>query len=208
MFGRKHRNLSDAYCRLTCGSKYQLSCLKGRSKSNLKFKMQKTKLQFKIQNSKKGDKFFLNGVIYTARDQAHKRMAEAIKKGKKLPIDLKGAVIYYCGPTKTPKGKIIGSCGPTTSSRMDEWTPILLKAGLAGMIGKGARSQEAISAIKEYGAVYFLTYGGCGALLSKCVKKAKVIAYEDLGPEAICELEVKDFPLIVGVDAKGRSVYD
>ncbi|OGX15487.1 MAG: fumarate hydratase [Omnitrophica WOR_2 bacterium RBG_13_41_10] len=156
---------------------------------------------------KVGDKIFFSGTIYTARDQAHKRLAEALKKGQRLPIDLKGAIIYYCGPTKTPKGKIIGSCGPTTSSRMDEFTPILLKAGLAGMIGKGARSQEVIRAIKKYKAVYFLTYAGCGALLAKYVKKAKPVAYKDLGPEAIYQLEVRDFPLIVGIDARGNSVY-
>jgi len=156
---------------------------------------------------KVGDKIFFSGTIYTARDQAHKRLAEAIKKGQRLPIDLKGAIIYYCGPTKTPKGKVIGSCGPTTSSRMDEFTPILLKAGLAGMIGKGSRSQEVIRAIKKYKAVYFLTYAGCGALLSKYVKKAKLVAYRDLGPEAIYQLEVKDFPLIVGIDTRGGNIY-
>src|SRR4030042_1964140 len=126
-----------------------------------------------------GDKIFFSGTIYTARDQAHKRLAEALKKGQRLPIDLKGAIIYYCGPTKTPKGKIIGSCGPTTSSRMDEFTPILLKAGLKGMIGKGSRSKEIIRAIKKHKAVYFLTYAGCGALLAKYVKKAKPVAYKD-----------------------------
>jgi fumarate hydratase subunit beta len=165
------------------------------------------KLQCKIKNLKAGDRFFLNGTIYTARDQAHKRLAQAIKQGRKLPIDLKDQIIYYCGPTKTPKGKVIGACGPTTSSRMDEFTPVLLKAGLKGMIGKGARSREVIRAIKKYKAVYFLTYAGCGALLSKYVKKAKLIAYKDLGPEAIYQLEVKDFPLIVGINAKGNNVY-
>ena len=149
----------------------------------------------------------MSGVIFTARDQAHKRLIEAIKNGKKLPLDLRGQIIYYCGPTKTPKGKIIGSCGPTTSSRMDEFTPALLKAGLAGMIGKGSRAKEVINAIKKYRAVYFLTYAGCGALLTKYVKKAKPIAYKDLGPEAIYKLEVKDFPLIVGIDTKGRGIY-
>jgi fumarate hydratase subunit beta len=161
-----------------------------------------------IKNLRAGERILLKGVIYTARDQAHKKLFEAIKKRKPLPIDLKGAVIYYCGPTRTPKGKIIGSCGPTTSSRMDEFTPALIKAGLKGMIGKGSRSKEVIAAIKKYKAVYFLTYAGCGALLSKYVKKAKPVAYKDLGPEAIYRLEVKDFPLIVGIDAKGRSIYD
>jgi fumarate hydratase subunit beta len=170
--------------------------------------MQKSKPQFKIQNLKAGDRLNFSGVIYTARDQAHKRLVEAIKGRKKLPIDLKGAVIYYCGPTKTPKGKIIGSCGPTTSSRMDEFTPALLKAGLKGMIGKGSRSKEVIRAIKKYKAVYFLAYAGCGALISKYVKKVRPVAYKDLGPEAILKLEVKDFPLIVGIDSKGGNIYD
>ncbi len=161
-----------------------------------------------MQNLKAGDRLFFSGTIYTARDQAHKRLVEAIKKGQRLPIDLKGAVIYYCGPTQTPKGKIIGSCGPTTSARMDEFTPILMKAGLRGMIGKGNRSPEAIRAIKKYGGVYFLIYAGCGALLAKYVKKAKPVAYKDLGPEAIYKLEVKDFPLIVGIDVKGGNIYD
>ena len=156
---------------------------------------------------KAGDKAIFSGTLYTARDQAHKRLVEAIKKRKKLPIDLKGAVIYYCGPTKTPKGKIIGSCGPTTSSRMDIFTPVLLKSGLKAMIGKGTRSQEVARAIKKHKAVYFLTYAGCGALLAKYVKKNKPVAYKDLGPEAIHKLEVKDFPLIVGIDAKGRNIY-
>ncbi len=161
-----------------------------------------------INKLKTGDKVLLTGTIYTARDQAHKRLAETIRQGQKLPVALKGQIIYYCGPTRTPKGKIIGSCGPTTSSRMDEFTPLLLKAGLSAMIGKGVRSQEVISAIKKYKAVYFLTYAGCGALLSKYVKSSKVIAYKDLGPEAIYKLEVKDFPLIVGIDSRGNSIYE
>ena len=161
-----------------------------------------------IRNLKSGDEVLLSGIVYTARDQAHKRLAEGIKAGKKLPLDLRSAVIYYCGPTGTPRGKIIGSCGPTTASRMDPFTPTLLKAGLLGMIGKGARSKEVISAIKKHKSVYFLTYAGCGALLNKCIKKVKLIAYKDLGPEAILRLEVKDFPLIVAIDSKGRSVYD
>ena len=122
-------------------------------------------------------------------------------------MNLRGAIIYYCGPTKTPRAKIIGSCGPTTSSRMDAFTPTLLKAGLLGMIGKGSRSKEVIAAIKKYKAVYFLTYAGCGALLSKYIKKVTPVAYADLGPEAIYKLEVKDFPLIVGIDITGRSIY-
>ena len=171
--------------------------------------LQSSKMKIEqIKKLKAGNELRLSGIIYTARDQAHKRLVEAIRKKQKLPLNLKDAIIYYCGPTKTPKGKIIGSCGPTTSSRMDEFTPILLKAGLKGMIGKGRRSKEVIEAIKEYKAAYFLTYAGCGALLSKYVKKVTPVAYKDLGPEAILKLEVKDFPLIVGIDAQGRSVYD
>ena len=160
-----------------------------------------------INTLKAGQELLFSGIIYTARDQAHKRLAEAIKKGSCLPFELKDAIIYYCGPTQTPKGKIIGSCGPTTSSRMDEFTPRLLKHGLKGMIGKGNRSIEVSGAIKKYKGVYFITYAGCGALLSKYVKSVKTVAYADLGPEAILELEVKDFPLIVAIDANGGSVY-
>ena len=154
-----------------------------------------------------GDNVLLTGIIYTARDQAHKRLSECINQKKRPPIDLIGGVIYYCGPNPAPKERIIGSCGPTTSSRMDEFSPILLKAGLSGMIGKGRRSKEVIRAIKKYRAVYFLTYAGCGALLSDYVKKVKLAAYPELGPEAIYRLEVKGFPLIVGVDSSGHGVY-
>jgi fumarate hydratase subunit beta len=160
-----------------------------------------------ILNLRAGQEVLLNGEIYTARDQAHKRMALALNKKSKLPFNLKGAVIYYCGPTKTPKGKIIGSCGPTTSSRMDKFTPLLLKAGLKGMIGKGSRSPEVKDAIRKFKGVYFLAPAGCGALISKYVKKAEPVAYSDLGPEQILRLEVKDFPLIVGIDSKGGSIY-
>ncbi|MCM8796025.1 MAG: FumA C-terminus/TtdB family hydratase beta subunit, partial [Candidatus Omnitrophica bacterium] len=151
----------------------------------------------RFKNLKVGQCISFTGIIYTARDQAHKRLVEAIKRHKKLPFDLKGALIYYCGPTRRPKGKIIGACGPTTSSRMDEFSPFLLKAGIKAMIGKGRRSEGVVEAIKKYKAVYLLTYAGCGALLSKYVKKVKLLAYADLGPEAIYCLEVKDFPLIV-----------
>jgi fumarate hydratase subunit beta len=160
-----------------------------------------------INNLKMGDAVLLSGVIYTARDQAHRRLVEAIRKKKRLQLDLRGQIIYYCGPTKTPRGKAIGACGPTTSSRMDEFTPLLLKAGLKGMIGKGRRSQEVVAAIKRHKAAYFLTYAGCGALLAKYVKKVTAVAYKDLGPEAILKLEVKDFPVIVGIDSRGRSIY-
>ncbi|MCX5700092.1 MAG: FumA C-terminus/TtdB family hydratase beta subunit [Candidatus Omnitrophica bacterium] len=160
-----------------------------------------------ILNLKMGEVVILSGEIYIARDQAHKRMFEVIKKGKKLPFDIRNQIIYYCGPTKTPKGKIIGSCGPTTSLRMDEFTPALLKKGLRLMIGKGDRSKEVKKAIRKFRAAYLLAPAGCGALISKYVRKAKPVAYSDLGPEQILKLEVKDFPLIVGIDSKGRNIY-
>ena len=160
-----------------------------------------------IKNLKAGQHVELSGVIYTARDQAHKRLFNAINQKKSLPIDLVGQVIYYCGPTLTPGGKIIGSCGPTTSSRMDEFTPSLLKIGLSAMIGKGRRSKEVIMAIKKYHCVYFLTYAGCGALLSKYVREKRPVAYKDLGPEAIYRLQVEEFPLIVGIDCNGCDIY-
>lgn len=160
-----------------------------------------------ISSLRVGDEILLSGAVYTARDQAHKRLVEAIKKGKKLPFDLKGKIIYYCGPTKTPKGKAIGACGPTTSSRMDSFVPYLLKSGLKGMIGKGDRSSDIVKVIKKYKAMYFLTYAGCGALLAKHVKNAKPVAYKDLGPEAIYKLEVRSFPLIVAIDSKGGNIY-
>ena len=153
----------------------------------------------KIRGLRRGQEVLLSGTIYTARDQAHKRLVEVVKKHKRLPFDLRNQIIYYCGPTKTPKGKVIGSCGPTTGLRMDSFMPPLLKAGLKGMIGKGSRSKEAVIAIKKYKAVYFLAPAGCGALLAKKVKSVKIIAYRDLGPEAIRKLEVKDFPLIVAI---------
>ncbi len=153
------------------------------------------------------DKVLLTGVIYTARDQAHKRLVEAINKKKKLPFELNGRIIYYCGPTPAPKGKTIGACGPTTSSRMDEFTPALLKAGLRAMIGKGRRSAGVIAAIKKYRAIYFLTYAGCGALLSDYVKSSEIAAFPELGPEAIRRLYVEDFPLFVGVNSEGRGIY-
>jgi len=160
-----------------------------------------------INKLKSGDEVLLSGRIYTARDQAHKRLYDAIKNNKKPPINLEGQVIYYCGPTKTPKNKVIGSCGPTTSSRMDEFAPALLDVGLKGMIGKGRRSKEVIESIKKHKAVYFLAYAGMGALIAKYVKSNKLTAYFDLGPEAVYELEVKDFPAIVGIDSKGRNIY-
>ena len=160
-----------------------------------------------LKTLKCNQEVLLSGVIYTARDQAHKRLIEIIKNGKRLPVELKNQIIYYCGPTPVPKNKTIGSCGPTTSARMDELTIPLLKKGLKGMIGKGRRSIAVTKAIKKYKAIYFLTYAGCGALLSEKVKKARPIAFKDLGAEAIYELEVKDFPVIVGTDIHGKNIY-
>lgn len=157
---------------------------------------------------KSGDSCLLSGVIYTARDAAHKRLCERIAQGKELPFDIKDSVIYFVGPTPAQPGEVIGSAGPTTSYRMDAYSPMLIKQGQTGMIGKGKRNSDVIDAMKEYGAVYFGAIGGCGALLSNCIKKAEVIAYEDLGAEAIRRLEVEDFPAIVIIDAEGNNLYE
>ena len=157
---------------------------------------------------KSGDSCLLSGVIYTARDAAHKRLCELIEQGKELPFDIKDSVIYFVGPTPARPGEVIGSAGPTTSYRMDAYSPTLIKLGQTGMIGKGKRSQEVIDAMKEHGAVYFGAIGGCGALLSQCIKKAEVIAYEDLGAEAIRRLEVEDFPVVVVIDSEGNNLYE
>ncbi len=160
-----------------------------------------------IRSLRAGDEVLLSGVIFTARDAAHKRLHELITKGKPLPLDLEDNVIYYAGPTPPRPGRSIGSCGPTTSSRMDPFTPELLRLGLGGMIGKGDRSPGVRKAIKRYGRIYFLATGGIGALLSDRVKKAKVVLFGDLGPEAVYKMEVEDFPLIVGIDSKGNDIY-
>lgn len=155
-----------------------------------------------------GTRVLLSGVVYTARDAAHKRMMEALEEGLPLPFDIKGQVIYYAGPCPPAPGQVIGSLGPTTSGRMDPYTPLLLAHGLRGMIGKGQRSAEVTQAISRYGAVYFVTIGGCGALLAGTVKAAEVIAYPDLGPEAVYRLEIENFPAIVGTDASGNDIYE
>jgi fumarate hydratase subunit beta len=154
-----------------------------------------------------GDRVLITGKILTARDAAHKRLYELLINNKELPVDLKGQIIYYVGPTPAKPGEIIGSAGPTTSSRMDIYTPLLIANGLKGMIGKGVRSDEVLEAIKKYKAVYFGATGGAGALLSKKIVKSKVVAYEDLGPEAIYELWVQDFPVIVINDCYGNDLY-
>lgn len=160
-----------------------------------------------IKSLKTGDEVRINGTLYIARDQAHKRLCEALKKGARLPIPLDGQIIYYAGPTPAPEGKPIGSCGPTTASRMDAFTPAILKAGLKGMIGKGRRGDEVVKAIKKYKALYFVTIGGAGAYLSQRIKKSKIVAYPELGPEAIYKVEVEDFPAWVAIDSHGKGIY-
>jgi len=161
-----------------------------------------------IRSLKAGESLLLSGKIYTARDAVHKILVGLIKNKRRLLISLRGITIYYCGPTPAPPGRVIGSCGPTTSARMDAFTPILLKTGVKAMIGKGRRSKYVKEAIKKYRAVYFLAPAGCGALLSRRVKKKRLVAYEDLGPEAIYELEVENFPVIVGIDSKGKDIFE
>jgi len=160
-----------------------------------------------VRSLQAGNEVAINGVIYTARDMAHKRLCAAIEAGEKLPFELEGAIVYFMGPTPARPGSVIGAAGPTTSSRMDAFSPLLVSHGLKGMIGKGYRSDEVRKALKEYGAVHFSTIGGAGALLSKHIVSAEVIAYEDLGAEAIRRLEVVDFPAIVAYDSHGNTVF-
>lgn len=155
-----------------------------------------------------GDYVYISGIIYTARDAAHKRMQESLDREEQLPLDVNNNIIYYMGPSPARHGRPIGSAGPTTSSRMDKYTPQLLDMGLAGMIGKGKRSAQVLDAIVRNGSVYFAAVGGAGALLSKSILSSEVIAYEDLGTEAIRKLEVKDFPVIVVVDSAGNNLYE
>jgi fumarate hydratase subunit beta len=161
-----------------------------------------------VKNLKAGDEVLINGVIYTARDQAHKRFFDAITSGYPLPINIKGQIIYYAGPTPPKPNQEIGSVGPTTSGRMDFCTPLLLKEGLKGMIGKGLRSLEVKKVMMNEIAVYFSAIGGVAALMAKYVKRSKIVAYEDLGPEAVFELYVEDFPVFVAVDCYGVDIYD
>lgn len=155
-----------------------------------------------------GDYVYINGTIYTARDAAHKRMYEALERGEKLPMDMESNIIYYMGPSPAREGRPIGSAGPTTASRMDKYAPSLLDLGLRGMIGKGKRSQAVIDGITRNGAVYFAAVGGAGAILSKAIKSSEVIAYEDLGTEAIRKLEVENFPVVVVIDSLGNNLYE
>ena len=161
-----------------------------------------------VKNLHIGNEILISGVIFTARDAAHKKLVELLEQGEPLPFDLEGAIIYYCGPAPAKPGQVIGSAGPTTSSRMDSYTPLLLKHSLKAMIGKGSRSAEVRKAIAEHGAVYLVAVGGAGALLAQRIKKAEIIAYPELGPEAIYPLEVEDFPTIVANDASGRDLFE
>ncbi|WP_294502018.1 Fe-S-containing hydro-lyase [uncultured Victivallis sp.] len=161
-----------------------------------------------VRSLKAGDRVLLSGVIWTGRDQAHKRLVALLDEGKPLPCDLDGQVIYFVGPCPAKPGMPIGSAGPTTSYRMDAYSPRLLaECGLRGMIGKGARTAPVVEAMKQYGAVYFAATGGAGALIARCVKKCELVAFPDLGPEAIYRLEVEDFPLVVATDANGETLY-
>jgi fumarate hydratase subunit beta len=157
---------------------------------------------------KAGQHCLLSGVIYTARDAAHKRLLEALERGENLPIDLEDAVIYFVGPAPAKPGQVIGSAGPTTSYRMDAYSPTLIRLGQTGMIGKGRRDTGVVAAMKAYGAVYFGAIGGCGALLADCIRECEVIAYPDLGAEAIHRLVVEDFPVVVVIDAEGNNLYE
>jgi fumarate hydratase subunit beta len=161
-----------------------------------------------ISNLRAGDEVYITGHIYTARDAAHKRMAESIKKGEKLPFDIDGQIIYYAGPCPAPPGRIIGSCGPTTSCRMDKYAPLLIENGLLGMIGKGGRSREVNDAVKMHRSVYFAAIGGAGALIARCIKSVQTVAYEDLGTESVKRLYVENMPVYVASDSAGGSIYE
>ncbi|MGD8190943.1 Fe-S-containing hydro-lyase [Brevibacillus ginsengisoli] len=161
-----------------------------------------------VKDLKAGDQVAISGVIYTARDAAHKLLVEALNAGEELPVDFKGQVVYYAGPTPAKPGKVIGSCGPTTSGRMDSYSPTMMEQGLRGMIGKGPRSKEVIESMKKHGVVYFAAIGGAAALIADSVKKAEVVAFEELGPEAIRRLEVEDYPCIVAIDCEGNNLYE
>lgn len=161
-----------------------------------------------VKTLRAGDYVYITGTIYTARDAAHKRMDETLREGKELPVPLKDEIVYYMGPSPAREGRVIGSAGPTTASRMDKYTPKLLDLGLGGMIGKGKRSKEVIDAIIRNQSVYFAAVGGAGTLLSKCIQESEVVAYDDLGTEAIRRLTVKNFPVIVVIDCEGNNLYE
>ena len=161
-----------------------------------------------VKDLKSGDSVLISGVIYTARDAAHKRLCELAAEGKELPFDVKNSVVYFVGPAPAKGDQVIGSAGPTTSYRMDAYSPTMIELGQTGMIGKGKRSPEVIEAMKKHGAVYFGAIGGAGAYLSRCIKKAEIVAYEDLGAEALRRLEVEDLPAFVIIDCEGNNLYE
>lgn len=162
----------------------------------------------KVAEFEAGDYVYISGTIYSARDAAHLRMYNAVKEGKELPFNIENQIIYYLGPTPAREGYVIGSAGPTTSSRMDKYTPTLLELGMTGMIGKGKRSSQVIESMQNNKAVYFAAIGGAGALLSKCIKESEIIAYDDLGTEAIRKMKVENLPVIVVIDSKGNNMYE
>ncbi|HWJ02122.1 MAG TPA: Fe-S-containing hydro-lyase [Verrucomicrobiae bacterium] len=164
--------------------------------------------QDKVAGLKAGDAVLISGTIYTGRDAAHKKMVEALARGEELPFDIRNQIIYYVGPSPEKPGQVIGSAGPTTSGRMDAYAPKLISLGLTGMIGKGFRTPEVVSAMKEHGAVYFAAIGGAGAYIAKCIKAAEMIAYPELGPEAVRKLTVENLPVIVAIDSQGNNIYE
>ena len=189
-----------------CEAGWFLDCVEKRNNMERHLNIPLTDDEIKSLHS--GDMLYLTGTIYTARDAAHKRMYETLQAGGELPYDIEGSFVYYLGPTPARPGQVIGSAGPTTSSRMDKYTPLLLEKGLKGMIGKGKRSPEVLKAIQENGAVYCAAIGGLGALLSKRIVESEVIAYDDLGTEAIRKMKVEDLPVVVIIDTEGNNLYE
>ena len=189
-----------------CEAGWFLDCVEKRNNMERHLNIPLTDDEIKLLRS--GDMLYLTGTIYTARDAAHKRMYETLQAGCELPYDIEGSFVYYLGPTPARPGQVIGSAGPTTSSRMDKYTPLLLEKGLKGMIGKGKRSPEVLKAIQENGAVYCAAIGGLGALLSKRIVESEVIAYDDLGTEAIRKMKVEDLPVVVIIDTEGNNLYE
>lgn len=161
-----------------------------------------------VKSLKAGDDVLISGTILVARDAAHKRLFETYQKGEKLPVDLKNETIYYLGPTPAKPGEVIGAAGPTTSGRMDKYTPTMIELGISGMIGKGYRSAEVVEAMKKHGVVYMVAIGGAGALISESIKKYEVLAYEELGPEAVARITIENFPAIVAIDSEGNDFYE
>ncbi len=171
-------------------------------------KVNTNEIRERLSGLKAGDFVLLSGTVYTARDAAHKKISELIRNGEKLPFEIKNSVIYYAGPTPAKNGLAVGSCGPTTSSRMDVYTPALIELGLVGIIGKGQRNDAVVRAMKEFGAVYFCAVGGAGAIASRAIKSCDVIAFDELGCESVKKFQIEDFALIVGIDSKGKSVFE